>query len=43
MKKFIIAAVGASLAFSALYAQTETDPGATGVVSAQQRLKEIKI
>lgn len=43
MKKFIIAAVGASLAFSALYAQTETDPGATGVVSAQQRLKEISV
>ena len=43
MKKFIIAALAASLVFSGLYAQTETDPGSTGIVSAQQRLKEISV
>ena len=43
MKRFITAVLAASLAWGGLYAQTETDPASTGVVTAQQRLKEISV
>ena len=43
MKRIIISVLILTLAFTALYAQTETNPADTGVVSAQQKLKEISV
>ncbi len=43
MKKIIILAIILVLAVSGLYAQSETDPASTGVLTAQQKLKEISV
>lgn len=43
MKKFVIAMIILTFVVTGIFAQTEIDPESTGVITAQQKLKEISV